>query len=150
MIFWKRVGQAAYMLITKLKLSSKNLTIKFLTNTNGPTRCHIQKSQCVSQERCIYVYFVGKVVWSFFFQTNSSVLFCLVSIMKKRAFFLRLLTSVLCRFFFSLPYFQARHIHLLGEKSQKWATLLPLGYSNKGDGRNGSTICGSWPFTKSP
>lgn len=146
MTFWKRMGQAAYMPIKKLKLSSKNLITKFITNMNGPTRGHrghIQKSLRVWQKRCIYVYFIGKVVWSFFFQRNSSDLLC--SHYEEESCLLGLLTSVHCRFFsFLLP--RETYPPTRG-KSQKWATLLPIGYSRKGDGRNGSLYVAIYKLT---
>ena len=73
------------MPIKKLILSSKNLTIKFITNMNGPARSHIQKSLRVRQERCVYVYFIGEVVWSFFVLIDKFFSFALFSIMKKKA-----------------------------------------------------------------
>lgn len=63
------------MPIKKLKIVFKELDNGMAANTNGPTRFHTQKSLRVSQERCIFVCFVGKVAWSFFRQILQ---FCFV------------------------------------------------------------------------
>lgn len=54
------MDQAASIQTKKLKLSSKTLTVKVITKVNGPTRCHIQKSLCASQDRYTYVSFIRK------------------------------------------------------------------------------------------
>lgn len=89
------MDQAAYIQTKKLKLSSKTLTVKVITKANGPTRCHIQKSLCASQERYTYVSFIRKVVWSSLQQIFP---FCFQ--LWRKPCFLRVLSSVFCRFFF--------------------------------------------------
>lgn len=91
------MDQAAYIQTKKLKLSSKTLTVKVITKANGPTRCHIQKSLCASQESYIYVSFIRKVVWP---SLQQILLFCFQ--LWRKPCFLRVLSSVFCRFFSSL------------------------------------------------
>lgn len=100
----------------------------------GATGATLRKARVCDKKGAFMFISLGKWFGLFFFQTNSSDLLC--SHYEEESCLLRLLTSVLCRFFsFLLPRETSPPTR---EKSQKWATLLPLGYSREGDGRNGS------------
>jgi hypothetical protein len=95
--------------------------VKVITKVNGPTRCHIQKSLCASQEvitRCTYVYFVRKVVWYSFRQILP---FCFV-FNHEEEILVSSGSEHLCFVDFSPPYFQVRLIYQLGRTSHRWAT----------------------------
>lgn len=108
----------------------------------GATGATFRKA-CVCDKKGAFMFISLGKWFGLFFQTNSSDLLC--SHYEEESCLLGLLTSVHCRFFsFLLP--RETYPPTRG-KSQKWATLLPIGYSREGDARNGSLYVAIYKLT---
>lgn len=94
---------------TLLKKLDNEIHNKHEWSHYGP---HSEKLVCATRKvrLCLFHWESGLV----FFFFRQILQFCFVLNYEEESCLLRLLTSVLCRFFFPF-YFQGRHLHLLGE-----------------------------------